>query len=441
MKFIMSVLSGGHPLGMTFGQVTVDDGPFFTHLFIDEAAQATEPEILCPISCVFDPHLGGRKVEISLIGDPRQLSPRVYASDVADSLGRSIVERILRRPVTCLGGGEESLLGPTDQLNLNASSLTDLIRYYASVDGNQLLSIFLTENYRGHPSFLMIPSALFYYDRLRSVKKLNPDNLAFWRDKLRKVEALSAPPTDLIDSPTASPSEKKSQIHRQTTWPIHFRGVMGKDSVVGADSLANFSGTDSWENFEEATVVVDIVSTLKHDGVLLTQIGVMTPFRGQVAAIRRRLREKLYYDVNVGTIENYQAVEQDVIILSLTRANKELLYHDVKKRMGVFGQPKQVNVAMTRAENLYIVVGNPNVMWDDPCWRQFLRFCLRNGLWYGCGLEQKLEERDLPYVSTIDLTDKVKMNSNVVVSTLEKIHRFHWPDQCRHHSDHAKEVE
>ena len=49
----------------------------------DEAAQATEPEILCPISCVVDPHLGGRKVEICLIGDPRQLSPRVFASNVS----------------------------------------------------------------------------------------------------------------------------------------------------------------------------------------------------------------------------------------------------------------------------------------------------------------------------------------------------------------------
>jgi helicase MOV-10 len=200
---------------------------------------------------------------------------------------------------------------------------------------------------------------------------------------------------------------------------------MGKDSVAAADSLANFSGTDSWENFKEAMVVVDIVSTLKNEGVLLTQIGVMTPFRGQVAAIRKHLRARHYYDVNVGTIENYQAVEQDVIILSLTRANKELVHHDVKNRMGVFGQPKQVNVAMTRAENLFIVVGDPNVMWDDLCWRQFLRFCLRNGLWYGCGLKQKPEKCDVSYVSTIDIIDKGKMNSHVVVSTLEKIHRFH----------------
>ena len=49
------LLSKSNPLGLSFGQVVIDRDPFFTHLFVDEAAQATEPEILCPISCVVDP--------------------------------------------------------------------------------------------------------------------------------------------------------------------------------------------------------------------------------------------------------------------------------------------------------------------------------------------------------------------------------------------------
>jgi superfamily I DNA and/or RNA helicase len=47
--------------------------PYFSHLFIDEAAQASEPEILIPMSCVIDPYPGPKKVEVALIGDPRQL--------------------------------------------------------------------------------------------------------------------------------------------------------------------------------------------------------------------------------------------------------------------------------------------------------------------------------------------------------------------------------
>ena len=34
--------------------------------------------------------------------------------------------------------------------------------------------------------------------------------------------------------------------------------------------------------------------------------------------------------------------------------------------------PKQANVALTRAENLFIVVGNPECMWEDPMWRQWV---------------------------------------------------------------------
>jgi len=434
------LLSESNPLGLSFGQVTVNADPFFTHLFVDEAAQATEPEILCPISCVVDPHLGGRKVEICLIGDPRQLSPRVFASNVSDNLGRSFMERLLRRPVTCMGGGEESLLGPAvqhDSLLDNAGSLDDLIRYYAQVDGQEQLTIFLTENYRGHPSFLMMPSSFFYFDRLRSAKVPDPPNLAFWVDRLRKVEALTSPVADSIETPgtgvTSPMSDMFAQIHRQTTWPMHFRGVKGSDSSI---ALENFSGTDSWQNIVEAGVTVEIISTLIKNGVEPSRIGAMSPFRGQVILIRKLLREKYYHDVNVGTIENYQAVEQDVIVLSLTRASGDFVDHDVEKGMGIFGQPKQLNVAMTRAENLFIVVGNPNVMWQDPCWRQWLRFCCRNGLWYGQGLlqwkkVQSISLKDMRFVSTLDLTKKAEdgKQSPVVVSTLEKIHKIHRLDQ------------
>ncbi len=70
------------------------------------------------------------------------------------------MERLLRRPVKCLGGGEQHMLGPIrlpDSLfDETASSLMDLIRYYATVDGQEQLTIFLTDNYRGHPGFLMV---------------------------------------------------------------------------------------------------------------------------------------------------------------------------------------------------------------------------------------------------------------------------------------------
>ena len=372
----LSYIKSRTPIGLNFGgsEVSCSKEPFFSHLFVDEAGQATEPEILCPMSVVLDPLPGEQKVEIALIGDPRQLSPRIYSETAAmHGLGRSFMERILKRPVDCIGRGESHILGPDTLNSLDGpgSSLLDLIRYYANIDGQEQLTIFLTENYRGHPSFLMMPSALFYYDRLRSAKNLGLDSLSYWIERLRSVEALANRVDMAVEAPASCEDNMNiyRQVHRQNKWPIHFRAVKGRDTSV---SLDTFTGTDSWQNSEEADTAVEIVDALIQSGVAPIKIGVMSPFRGQVVAIRKRCRAKHHHDVNVGTIENFQGVEQDVIILSLTRSNPAFVENDVKRRMGLFGMPKQANVALTRAENLFIVIGNPESMWEDQLWRQWV---------------------------------------------------------------------
>jgi superfamily I DNA and/or RNA helicase len=71
--FRQYLCSDSNNLGFVLDSIPVDADPYFSHLFVDEAAQATEPEILIPMSCVVDPYPGAKKVEIALIGDPRQL--------------------------------------------------------------------------------------------------------------------------------------------------------------------------------------------------------------------------------------------------------------------------------------------------------------------------------------------------------------------------------
>jgi len=355
------------------GAIEGADEPHFTHLFMDEAAQATEPETLIPLSVVVDPLPGNPKVEIVLVGDPRQLSPNVYCSKAADcGLNKSFLERLLQRPVNCLGGGHPHMLGPPTLGNLH--TMQDWIQYSFQKEGQDYLSVFLTYNFRGHFSFLMMPSTLFYFDKLQSAK-VNGHSPQ-WIDKLRTVESLSAPVNlDGVELPPMF------QPRKQSSWPVHFRGVVGKDVSVALDSFAG--ATNSWSNDAEANVVAEIVMKLSRAGVSTQSIGVMAPFRAQVVLIRKLLREKSFGGVNVGTIEDYQAVERDVIVLSLTRSNEKFVASDVERRMGVFQQPKRTNVATTRAENLFIVVGNPVVMSKDAIWRQWLWFFLRNGLWYG----------------------------------------------------------
>jgi helicase MOV-10 len=164
------------------------------------------------------------------------------------------------------------------------------------------------------------------------------------------------------------------------SWPIHFRGVDGTDQSV---AVKQCWGSNSWSNTKEAGVVAKIVQTLVSEGISTQSIGVMAAFRAQVVLIRKILRRQNLGTVNVGIVEDYQAVETDVIILSLTRANPEFVENDMQRRVGLFKQEKRMNVALTRAEKLLVVVGSPKMMIADPVWRKWLNFCFTNGLWYG----------------------------------------------------------
>jgi helicase MOV-10 len=67
----------------------------FTHLFVDEAGQATEPEVMISIKTMCD-----RSTNVILSGDPRQLGP-IIRSVFAQKLGleTSLLERLMQRDV------------------------------------------------------------------------------------------------------------------------------------------------------------------------------------------------------------------------------------------------------------------------------------------------------------------------------------------------------
>jgi hypothetical protein len=355
----------------------------FTHLFIDEAAQATEPESCIPLSVVVDDHPGVVKVEIALCGDPRQLSPNIYSPIAFEGLQRSLLERLLRLPVETYGGGRQHMLGPPTSDSWR--TMDELIEYsFQKNDCQDHLSVFLNLSYRGHPSFLLVPSKLFYFDKLKcavngGITSLAGDptsendhggNPLKWVNAVRRIEALS------------KPTRHESVVNKPLDWPMHFRGVIGNDKSMAIES---FFGSNSWCNNEEAYVVLRMVETLvrMQIGVSTQSIGIIAAFRAQVVLIRRLLREKNLGAVNVGMPEDFQSVECEVIILSLTRSNASLMEADVVSRAGLFHQPKRMNVALTRAEHVLIVVGNPEIMKLDHAWKEWLDFCAENGLWYG----------------------------------------------------------
>lgn len=106
----------------------------------------------------------------------------------------------------------------------------------------------------------------------------------------------------------------------------------------------------------------------------------MAQFREQIKRLRRALRSSTYNlrDVNVGAVEIYQGSEHKFVIICTTRSRERFLEGDLDRGLGVVFENRRVCVAMTRAKQGLIVVGNPWILGKDPVWRAWMGFAWRH---------------------------------------------------------------
>lgn len=142
----------------------------------------------------------------------------------------------------------------------------------------------------------------------------------------------------------------------------------------------------TWYNKGEIRKVVEVIKSMLSDNLLSTpplrpaHIGVMAPWREQVWKLREELRKERLHAVDVGTVEDFQGRESRVVIISCVRSNKRFLEEDARRGLGVFHERKRMNVAITRAREVLVVVGNGELLSKDPYWKSFLQFTLRHKL-------------------------------------------------------------
>ena len=68
---------------------------------------------------------------------------------------------------------------------------------------------------------------------------------------------------------------------------------------------------------------------------------------------------------------------------------------------------------------MLIVIGSPTVMVEDPVWRQFLWFCLRNGLYFGSRWNQ--ESSLIPPTSISSIQENLEdSSSTMIISSIEQ---------------------
>ena len=113
--------------------------------------------------------------------------------------------------------------------------------------------------------------------------------------------------------------------------------------------------TSSKYNMGEASLVAVMVEKLKSLGIRDSDIGVITPYNAQAIMIRKSLRatatgaSRSFCEVS--TVDGFQGREKEVIIISMVRSN---LHGEV----GFLRNERRMNVAVTRARKLCILIGD-----------------------------------------------------------------------------------
>ncbi|MBD35865.1 MAG: hypothetical protein CL512_03775 [Actinobacteria bacterium] len=187
--------------------------------------------------------------------------------------------------------------------------------------------ILLDTQYRMHPEISFFPNEAFYEGRLVDgiSKDQRPNPVGFlWND-----------------------------------WeiPMAFLPVKGGE-------MSSPDGS-SKENIAEAGWVARILENLLEPGDLQeSDIGIITPYAGQVRAIRDALPENRE-SIEVHTVDGYQGREKEVIIFSCVRSNDE-------GSVGFLSDPRRLNVALTRARRGLIVIGDPDTLRNDSVWSNWL---------------------------------------------------------------------
>jgi DNA replication ATP-dependent helicase Dna2 len=101
-------------------------------------------------------------------------------------------------------------------------------------------------------------------------------------------------------------------------------------------------------------------------------LGIITPWRAQIAQIRAALLDEGIStdDVTIDTVERYQGGARDIIIISTCVHDLWQLQSLIS--LSVEEVDRKMNVALTRARHHVVMLGNREVLENDPRYRAFM---------------------------------------------------------------------
>ena len=298
----------------------------FSLCVVDEASQILEPAIIGL--------LASDAVErFVLIGDHKQLPAVVQQSEAEAKVSEKVLIDI----------------GLTDCRRSLFERLIDWERRQGRTD----FTATLRRQGRMHPDVALFPSHHFYQS-----ERLSPVPLPHQQET---GLGYGQPPRDTLDC--------LLQSRRVLFLPVEPEAMPASEQANEAEAQL------------VAQIVERIVGYYGERFDPTRTLGIIVPYRSQIAAIRRALAifnsqfPIFNSQITIDTVERYQGSQRDVIIYSFTISRRyQLDFLTSNTFTDADGQPvdRKLNVALTRARRQMIMVGSPRVLCHDAVFAQLV---------------------------------------------------------------------
>ena len=306
------ISSDNNAIGQAMNDEESSSIVIYNNVLIDEAARSCPPDLLIPISCA--------KNRIIMVGDHKQL-PQFVNDEVLENINVNEGIKKEMKDVSMF----EYLIESTKKLEKN-DSFRRFIPLNQQYRMPKVLGDFIGEN--------------FY-------------------------------PEIGLGSPRGNPCDDQGFI--QTLPYIENKCMVWCDVPYGKEINKNIKG---YKNVEEATTVTKMLKAFLNDEKnLKMKIGVISFYKDQVNEIIDQLvKSNIYFKtddgivlndsfknrIQVDTVDAFQGLECDVIILSMVRSNP---YNKFKKgSFGFLRDERHLCVALSRQKWCLVVVGNGSGM-------------------------------------------------------------------------------
>lgn len=322
----------------------------FDTVIMDEASKATPPELALPV-------LFGKKSII--VGDHRQLPPMIDGEEIKDLL-MSIGEKVLAKTLShkefeisqferLFKNIDESIKGTFDTQYRMHPAINEAISQFYKDDGGLKCGLPLEETY--HNSFDKWDSR---YHGLQYKNILTPETHTIW-----------------VNVTTPEIQEGTSRVN--------FGEIEAIDNILNV--LKNSSGKNEFDQW------------LSKKSLEEKQIGLISFYGKQIHYINKMLKEKhSEVPIRLSTVDRFQGMERNIIIVSMVRSNKlasfqgqqpdeiygELGY-PLQESLGFAESPNRLNVALSRARRLLIVVGNSEHFCRKDIYKNVFETIQQNG--------------------------------------------------------------